>query len=145
MMVLFLQIQVHNAVLYFFRQYFFTAIKLNAYCNKASREILLKLARLKTKKRLVCHTLGFFDPNTQVNSYKVFIIQQSLAATLPPVKLFSQQRYFELGPENLELSYFPHSYAIFPPQLRYFELSYVFWEHIDSVGRGTTVHNVNFY
>ena len=44
----------------------------------------------------------------------------SLAATLPPVKLFSQQRYFELGPENLELSYFPHSYAIFPPQLRYF-------------------------
>ena len=55
MMVLFLQIQVHNAVLYFFRQYFFTAIKLNAYCNKASREILLKLARLKTKNRLVCH------------------------------------------------------------------------------------------
>ena len=39
----------------FFRQYFFTAIKLNAYCNKASREILLKLARLKTKNRLVCH------------------------------------------------------------------------------------------
>ena len=25
------------------------------------------------------------------------------------------------------------------PDLSYFELSYVFWEHIDSVGRGTTV------
>ena len=45
---------------------------------------------------------------------------KSLAATLPPVKLFSQQCYFELGPEKLELSYFPHSYAIFSPQLRYF-------------------------
>ena len=37
-----------------------------------------------------------------------------------PVKLFSQQHYFELGPENLELSYFPLSYAIFSPLLRYF-------------------------
>ena len=26
------------------------------------------------------------------------------------------------------------------PDLSYFELSYVFWEHIDSVGRGTTVY-----
>ena len=25
------------------------------------------------------------------------------------------------------------------PDLSYFELSYVFWEHNDSVGRGTTV------
>ena len=44
-------------------------------------------------------------------------LQQSLAATLPPVKLFSQQCYFELGPKKLELSYFSHSNAIFPPQL----------------------------
>ena len=70
MMVLFLQIQVHNAVLYFFRQYFFTAIKLNAYCNKASREILLKLARLKTKNRLVCHNGSeLFLKNNLVYSY----------------------------------------------------------------------------
>ena len=33
---------------------------------------------------------------------------------LPPVKLFSQQRYFEFGPKKLELSYFSHSYTIFP-------------------------------
>ena len=26
------------------------------------------------------------------------------------------------------------------PDLSYLELSYVFWEHNDSVGRGTTVH-----
>ena len=38
----------------------------------------------------------------------------------PQFRLFSQQRYFELGPEKLELSYFPNSYAIFSPQLRYF-------------------------
>ena len=42
-------------------------------------------------------------------------VQQSLAATLPPVKLFSQQCYFELDPKKLELSYFSHSNAIFPP------------------------------
>ena len=43
------------------------------------------------------------------------LVQQSLAVTLPPVKLFSQQCYFELGPKKLELSYFSHSNAIFPP------------------------------
>ena len=47
----------------------------------------------------------------------IFDVQQSLAATLPPVKLFSQQCYFELGPKKLELSYFSHSNAIFSPQL----------------------------
>ena len=46
----------------------------------------------------------------------------SLAATLPPVKLFSQQLYFELVPKDLQLSYFSHSYAIFSPQLRHFLL-----------------------
>ena len=47
------------------------------------------------------------------NSQSIVMVQQSLAATLPPVKLFSQQRYFELGPKKLELSYFSHSCAIF--------------------------------
>ena len=46
----------------------------------------------------------------------------SLTVTLPPVKLFSQQRYSELGPKKLELSYFSPSYAIFSPQLCYFLL-----------------------
>ena len=54
------------------------------------------------------------------NIYYLFTIkiQQSLAVTLPPVKLFLQQCYFELGPKKLKLSYFSHSYAIFSPQLR---------------------------
>ena len=45
---------------------------------------------------------------------------------LPPVKLFSQQRYSELGPKKLELSYFSSSYAIFPPSYAIFspQLSY---------------------
>jgi hypothetical protein len=30
------------------------------------------------------------------------------------------------------------------PDLSYFELSYVFWEHNYSVGRGTTVVELNF-
>ena len=60
-------------------------------------------------------------------------VQYSPAVTLPPVTLFSQLRYFELGPKKFELSYFlTPSYAIcsffppvtlfppFPPQLSYF-------------------------
>ena len=39
---------------------------------------------------------------------------------LPPVKLFSQQRYFELGPKKRELSYFSLSYAIFLPSYAIF-------------------------
>ena len=39
---------------------------------------------------------------------------------LPPFKLFSQQRYFELGPKKLELSYFFHGYAIFSPSYTIF-------------------------
>jgi hypothetical protein len=41
-------------------------------------------------------------------------VQYSPAVTLPPVTLFSQLRYFELGPKKFELSYF----SSFPPQLR---------------------------
>ena len=39
---------------------------------------------------------------------------------LPPVTLFLQLPYFELGPKKLELSYFSHSYAIFPPSYAIF-------------------------
>ena len=64
---------------------------------------------------------------------KKLIVQQSPAVTLPPVTLYSQLRYFELGPKKFELSYFlTPSYAIcsffppvtlflpFSPQLSYF-------------------------
>ena len=60
---------------------------------------------------------SFYRLNTCFSDFKV---QYSPAVTLPPVTLFSQQRYFELGPKKFELSYF----SSFPPQLRYFELSY---------------------
>ena len=50
---------------------------------------------------------------------KELYVQQSPAVTLPPVKLFSQQCYFELGPKKLQLSYFSPSNAIFFPQLHY--------------------------
>ena len=55
----------------------------------------------------------FFPP-----SYAIFLFfpQVKLFFLFSPVKLFSQQRYFELGPKKLELSYFSHSYAIFSPQ-----------------------------
>ena len=47
-----------------------------------------------------------------VESLKIIttVVPRSYAT---PVKLFSQQRYFELGPKKLELSYFS-------PQLHYF-------------------------
>ena len=47
-------------------------------------------------------------------------IQQSPIVILPPVKLFLQQHYFELGPKKLELSYFSHSYASFSPRYAIF-------------------------
>ena len=52
---------------------------------------------------------------------QVFQIQHSPAPTLPRVTLYSQLRYFELGPQNPELSYF----CSFPPQLRYFETNLI--------------------
>ena len=79
---------------------------------------------LSTEKRHADRLLAYlsFDYYSPVNfqwcrlfSPPLLHIQQSLAATLPPVKLFSQQRYFEKGPKKLELSYFSHSYTIFPP------------------------------
>ena len=45
--------------------------------------------------------------------------------------LFSQLRYFEIAQD---IYYIKQN-----PDLSYFELSYVFGEHNDSVGRGTTV------
>ena len=59
---------------------------------------------------------------SQIRCSTFLNIQQSLAVTLPPVKLFSQQHYSELGPKKLEFSYFSPSYAIFSPQLCYFLL-----------------------
>jgi hypothetical protein len=52
------------------------------------------------------------------------------AVTLPPVKLFSQQRYFELGPKKTRVKLFSPQlhyffppvtlFSYFPPQLSYF-------------------------
>ena len=50
--------------------------------------------------------------STLFNMLNNLIVQYSPAVTLPPVKLFSQQCYFELGTKKLELSYFSPSYAI---------------------------------
>ena len=46
--------------------------------------------------------------------------------------LFLQLRYFEIA-QDIYYVYKTN------PNLSYFELSYVFWEHNDSVGRGTIV------
>jgi hypothetical protein len=54
---------------------------------------------------------------TQVDSRTV--VPRSYAN---PIYAIFTTTLFELGPKKLKLSYFPPSYAIFPPQLRYFLL-----------------------
>jgi hypothetical protein len=94
---------------------------------------------LLTRKSPTCKYISIKFPIHKQSEFlgcatnRNFMVQYSPAVTLPPVTLFSQQRYFELGPKKFELSYFlTPSYTIcsffppvklflpFSPQLSYF-------------------------
>ena len=62
--------------------------------------------------------------NTKI-AQDIYYIKQTLSYAIFPATLFWNSTGHLLHKTN--------------PDLSYFELSYVFWGHIDSVGRGTTV------
>ena len=51
---------------------------------------------------------------------KSYWIPNIVVGNIKSILTLQNQRYFELGPEKLELSYFPPSYAIFPPSYAIF-------------------------
>ena len=57
--------------------------------------------------------------------------------------LFLQLHYFEIAKDIYYIKQTLRCAIV--PNLSYFELSYVFLELNDSVGRGTTVQGVSFY